>query len=135
MGLLAIISCHVDPLGFYLFPWALMVFTFTSRCAHGSAGCHFLPCWPIGLLPLSLGSHGPFALLLPLTTPMDLLARWAFTFFFGLLWPICFYLVSQSFPSSFSFDIGLFLLLGPCQKRVSTVFNLNKYFPFKKKKI
>ena len=26
------------------------------------------------------------------------------------------------------------MLLGPCQKRVSTVFNLNKYFPLKKKK-
>ena len=102
MGLLAVISCHIGPLGFYLFPWALIThllyfylllypwaywlsllamlahwastsflefswptcFTFTSYCAYRPVGCHFLLCWPIGLLPLSLGSHGPFAFIL-----------------------------------------------------------------------
>ena len=69
----------------FLGPSWSICFTFTSPCAHGSGGCHFLPCWPIGLLPLSLGSHGLFALLLPFTALVGLLACWAFTSFFGLL--------------------------------------------------
>ena len=36
-------------------------FTFTSCFAHRPTGHHFLPCRPIWLLPLLLGSCGPFA--------------------------------------------------------------------------
>ena len=116
---------HAGPLGFYLFLRALMTHLL---CFY--LWLHLWACWPIGLLPLSLGPHSPFALfylfLWALMAPflcffllsclwacllpfLAILAHWAFflSFFFGPLWPICFY---------FSFSILLFfcfcLLLG-----------------------
>ena len=63
-------------------------FTFTSCCAHGSAGCHFCHVGPLGLLLLSLDFHCSFTLLLPLTMSMGLLAiilamlaHWAYYLF------------------------------------------------------
>ena len=63
MGLLAIISYHVGPLGVYLFSWTFIahLLYFTSRCAYESTDCYFLPYKPIRFLPLFLGSHDPFA--------------------------------------------------------------------------
>ena len=59
MGLLAVTSYHVGPLGFYLFPWVLM--------AH--LPCFYLllhpwACWLVGLLLLSLDSHDLFSFIL-----------------------------------------------------------------------
>ena len=127
----------INPLGFYLFPWALMVhllYFYLSLCPW---------VWWLSLLAM--------------------LAHWAFTSFLGFSWPIClastFYYTCEpagllgfyfflwalmthfllSCFSIFSFFIFFwywaFLLLIPsCQKQVLTVINLNKYFPLKPKK-
>lgn len=101
MSLLGMASCHVGPLGFYLFPWALMTHL---PCFYFLL--HSCACWPVRLLPLSSGPYGPFALLLPLTIPVGLLTHWAFTSFFGPSWPICFAFISffgLSWPVCFAF--------------------------------
>ena len=49
-------------------------FTSTSYCTHGPIGYHSCHIGPLGLLPLFLGFLVPFALPLPLITPMALLA-------------------------------------------------------------
>ena len=49
-------------------------FTFTSCCAYRPVGYHFCHVGALDLLPLFLGFHGPFTLLLPLIVPMGLLA-------------------------------------------------------------
>ena len=55
-------------------------FTFTSHCAYGLGGCHFLLCWPIWFLPLFVGSHGPFASIVFLSffSSFIFLHYWAF---------------------------------------------------------
>lgn len=88
MGLLAIISCHVGPLVFYLFSWTFI--------AHLLYFCLSLCLWA-------------YWLLLPM-----MLARWPFTSFVGLPFPLYFYHVSfilflLHLPSLLEF---YFLLLG-----------------------
>ena len=70
-------------------------------------------CWPVGLLPISLSHHDPFALFLPLTTPVGLLAHWTLTSFFGPSWPICFVLpLSLSSHGPFFMLFPLVVLMG-----------------------
>ena len=74
---------------------------------------HLWACWPVGLLPISSGPHDPFALFLPLTTPVGLLAHWTLTSFFGPLWPICFVLrLSLSSHGPFFMLFPLVVLMG-----------------------
>ena len=75
-------------------------FTFTSCCAHGSAGCHSCHVGPLGLLPLFLGFHDQFTLLLPLPFP-----------FFSHL-PLL---------------LGFFCHWAFCQQLASTIFSINSY--------
>ena len=84
-------SCHTHrPTGFHSYhvsPWDSIRFitsflglpqpihfTSTSYCTHGPIGYHSCHIGPLGLLPLFLGFLVPFALPLPLITPMALLA-------------------------------------------------------------
>ena len=87
-------------------------FTFTSYYALGFAGCHSCHVGPLDLLPLFLGFHGPFTLLLPFIVPMGLLAvilvilahwiyylfSWAFT---AQLLCFCHLLCPQTFQLTF----------------------------------
>ena len=98
MGLLVFTSCHVGPLGFYLFFWILtshLLYFYVSLC---------LWAWWLSLPAM--------------------LAHLVFTSFRGLSWPICFYCVSfilflLYLPSL----LGFFCCWASCQKRVSTLTN------------
>ena len=46
-------------------------FTFTSCCAYGSIGCYSCHVGPLDFLPLFLGFHDPFTLLLPFVVPIS----------------------------------------------------------------
>ena len=65
------------PIGLITFSFGLLrpiYFTFTSCYAHEPVVCHSCHSGSLDLLPLFLGFHNPFALLLPLVVPMSLLA-------------------------------------------------------------
>lgn len=101
MGLLAIISCHVGPLVFYLFSWTFI--------AHLLYFCLSLCLWA-------------YWLLLPM-----MLARWPFTSFVGLPFPLYFYHVSfilflLHLPSLLEF---FFYCWAFCQKQISTSSSLS----------
>ena len=71
------------------------------------------PAGPLGFYLFLRGPHDPFALFLPLTTPVGLLAHWALTSFFGPAWPICFVLpLSLSSHGSFFMLFPLVVLMG-----------------------
>ena len=78
-------------------------FTFTSCCAYGSIGCYSCHVGPLGFLPLFLGFHDLFTLLLPFVVPMGLwlsfLPCWPIGFFISFLElprPIYFALTSST---------------------------------------
>ena len=105
---LGMASCRAGSLGFYLFPQTLLVHL---PCFYFLL--HLWACWPVGLLPISSSPHDPFALFLPLTTPVGLLAHWALTSFFGPSWPICFVLpLSLSSHGPFFMLFPLVVLMG-----------------------
>ena len=65
------------PIGLITFSFGLLrpiYFTFTSCYAHEPVVCHSCHAGSLDLLPLFLGFHNPFALLLPLVVAMSLLA-------------------------------------------------------------
>ena len=75
MGLLAVILVLLAHWAFYLFSWAWPIyFTFTSCCSHEPASSHSYHVGPLGSLPLFLGFHNSFTLLLPLVMHKGLLA-------------------------------------------------------------
>ena len=87
-------------ISFFGFLW-LIYFTFTSCYARGLAGYYTCHIGPLGFLPLLLGFHGPFTLLLPLVVPVGLLAiipiivaHWAFYLF---SWVFIVHLLSSCF--------------------------------------
>ena len=99
--LLAIISCHVSPLGVYLSYWTFithLLYLLPSIVLIGLLATipTTLNRWVFSLFFLSF--HGSFTLLLPLVVSMSLLdailatlAYWVFfTSFLGLSWPIYF---------------------------------------------
>ena len=76
MNLLYVIPTMLAHWIYYLFSWASTthLLYFTSCCGHEPTGCHSCHVGSLGLLPLFLGFHNPFALLLPLVVPIGLLA-------------------------------------------------------------
>ena len=105
-------SCPFNPLGF-------CPYCFSFYYAHGPTGCHFYHVGPLGFLPLFMGFHGPFTLLLPIVVLMGLLAiipaimaHWPFYLF---SWASMAHLLSSCFfhflPLSSLFVVGHFLLL------------------------
>ena len=69
-------------------------FTFTSCCAHRPTGCHSCHVGPLSLLPIFLGFHNPFTLLLcPWACWLLFLSYWLIGFitsFLKFLQPIYF---------------------------------------------
>ena len=72
---------HWTLTSFLGFSWPIS-FTFTSCYANGPTGYHFMSCWPIGILSLSSGSHGPFASIMFLSffSSFIFLHYWVFSF-------------------------------------------------------
>ena len=87
--------------------WAFMAhsllscFSFSSSCSCGPACCHFLPSWHTGFY-------------------------FFISFWFGLLWHVCFCLVFQSFFSTFLCLLLDISAVGPLfiKKRVSTLSHI-----------
>ena len=110
------------------FPW-LIYFKFIACYVHEPVGCHSCHVGPLGLLPLSLGFHSPFTLLLPIVVLMGLLAvilvmldHWA-NYLFPLLFPFI-------FPYCWSSSV-----VGPFFKKkwASTLLNIHfSYTPWDK---
>ena len=72
---LSFLSCW--PIGFttsFLGLPQLIYIAFATYCAYGPVGYHSCHGNSLDLLPLFLGFHGPFTLLLPFIVPIDLLA-------------------------------------------------------------
>ena len=127
------------PIGLITFsvglPWPIY-FTFTSYYAHEPSVCHSYHAGSLDLLPLFLGFHSPFALLLLLVVPMGLLAvilamlaHWVYYLFSraSTTHLLYFYLFHFPFFSHLPLLSSFFCHWAFCQKLASTISSINSY--------
>ena len=135
MGLLAVILVLLAHWAFYLFSWAWPIyFTFTSCCSHEPASSHSYHVGPLGSLPLFLGFHNSFTLLLPLVMHKGLLAvilaMLAHRDFYLFSWASTTHLLYSYIFYSFHFHLssllGFFYRWTFCPKWVSTLRSLDQ---------